>query len=224
LTRGSQNICAIICSARLWKPTKCSGKPMKLNPSLAISLAAISLAAIPVLGTVLSFSYPLPVVAQGSPQAFKFHCGQFDGQPATIAKHSHTPTEIVIIRWTKDMGAYNAYTAQNLCQTVSQRLQVAYANKTLRQLTTGMINGQRVICVAQSRSGGCAPDGLLFATPPGSNARAFLANILYQSKFAPPAPLNGNCVPKRVFDTRKDVIIDMAEFFYQCPTEADGAP
>jgi hypothetical protein len=188
---------------------------MKLNLSLAVTLSTL-----PILGTALGFSSPTPVVAQDSAQATSFYCGRVDNQPATIAK---TPRgEVVMIRWTKDMGNYSP---QTRCQTVSQRFQTAYTNKTLRFLTSGIMNGQRVICVAQSRSGGCASDGLLFTTRPGDNARAFLVNLMNQSKYATAPAIIQNCIPKANYDASKDVTMDINEFLYQCPPEtAESKP
>lgn len=170
------------------------------------------------LGTIASVNSPAQ--AQVSNQGTNFFCGQVDGSPATIAK---TPRgEVVMIKWTKDMGAYNP--AQR-CQMVSQRFQSFYASKSLRFLTSGTLNGQRVICVAQSKFGGCMPNGLLFTLRPGDNSRQFLVSLINQSKYATAPAIIQNCVPKQNYDSvNSDVYIDINEFLYQCPPETEETP
>jgi hypothetical protein len=178
-----------------------------MKPHLFASLLLIASA---VTGSLAAFNQP--VAAQPKPDT-SFVCSEFQGQPATIA---NTPRgQVVMIRWTKDMGVFDA---QGRCQTVSSRFQSAYTNKTLRFLTSGMMNGQRVICVAQNRAGGCAPNGLLFTLRPTDNHRQVLANLIGQSRYASAPAVVQNCVPKREYDLNQDVTIDFNEFIYQCPT------
>jgi hypothetical protein len=170
------------------------------------------------LGTVAAVHQP--VMAQARPtQETSFVCRDFQGQPATIAV---TPRgEVVMIRWTKAMGDFDP---QVRCQTVSSRFQTAYSNKTLRFLTSGLMNGQRVICVAQSRAGGCSPNGLLFTLRPADNHRQVLANLIGQSRYASAPAVIQNCVPKREYNLNTDITIDFQEFLYQCPDAEQEAP
>jgi Circadian oscillating protein COP23 len=175
--------------------------------------ASLLLVASTTMGTVSIARQP--VMAQSKPvQDTKFHCGQFQGAPATIAS---TPRgDVVMVRWTKDMGTFDP---QSRCQAVSTRFQTAYTNKTLRFLTSGVMNGQRVICVAQSRTGGCAPSGLLFTLRPTDNHRQVLVGLINQSRYASTPPILQNCVPKQQYDVNFDVVVDLNEILYQCPAE-----
>jgi hypothetical protein len=153
-----------------------------------------------------------PAVAQAAQTSF--FCGQAEGNPATIAR---TPRgEVVMIRYTKDMGNFDPRTR---CQQVSTRFQSAYTNKTLRFITSGTLNGQRIICVAQNRTSGCKSTGLLFTLRPQDNERQVLASLINQSRYATAPAVIQNCVPKREVDLSQPVTIDINEFLYQCPPE-----
>lgn len=182
-----------------------------MKPHLFTSLLLTAATAVTALGTVAQSQ---PVVAQTNTSQTSFFCGQAEGSPATIAR---TPRgDVVMIRYTKDMGNFDP---QTRCQQVSSRFQTAYVNKTLRFLTSGSLNGQRIICVAQSRTGGCKPTGLLFTLRPQDNERQVLANLINQSRYATAPAIIQNCVPKREVDLSKPVTIDVNEFLYQCPPE-----
>lgn len=158
---------------------------------------------------------PQPVMAQSKPvQETSFICGQFQGMPATIANTPRGP--VVMVRWTKDMGTFDP---QTRCNAVSTRFQNAYNNKTLRFLTSGIMNGQRVICVAQSRNSGCSPNGLLFTLRPTDNHRQVLIGLINQSRYATAPAIVQNCVPKREYNASTPVVVDINELLYQCPAE-----
>jgi hypothetical protein len=154
---------------------------------------------------------PLPLLPLPS-----FNCAQIDGGPATIAKSARNG-EVVMIKWTKDMGSWSP---QSRCEAVSARFQDHYNNKTLRFLTSGKINGQNVICVAQNKFGGCLPNGLLFTIKPADNAPKLLLGLLNQSRYATAPAIIQNCVPKKIYDLNSDIYIDISEFLNQCPAES----
>lgn len=183
-----------------------------------VSPFAATLLVLSTLGTTISGISP--IWAQTPKPETNFFCGQVDGIPATIA---NTPRgEVVMIKWTQDMGAYNP---QLRCQMVSQRFQSFYASKSLRFLTSGKMNGQRVICVAQNKFAGCMPKGLLFTLRPGDDDRQFLANLLNQSKYASAPAILNQCMAKKDYAAGTgEVYIQLDEFLYQCPPELTATP
>ena len=62
------------------------------------------------------------------------------------------------------------------CQEVSKRFESYHRDGTLNFLTTGRMNRQSVVCVAQSQGGPCS--GLLFTLKPGSNPGQTLQKLL----------------------------------------------
>jgi hypothetical protein len=183
---------------------------------LAISMALAVAAALPI-NLFTGSSTPVRGNEVPSSQETSFVCTPVGGSLATVAK---TPRgQLVMISWTKNLGSFDPATR---CQMVSQRFQDHYQSKTLRYMTSGKINGQRVICVAAKRNGGCLSNGLLFTLRPADNSQRILKTLLQQSKYATAPAIIQNCIPKSSYDNVSgDIYIDFAEFLYQCPSESD---
>ncbi|NJM95324.1 MAG: hypothetical protein HC792_02940 [Acaryochloridaceae cyanobacterium CSU_5_19] len=81
----------------------------------------------------------------------KFSCGQSGGAPATVAL---TQRGIVpVIRWSSGYFTEAGFSPEVRCQMVSERFETFYKNGTLDFLTTGKMNGQKVVCVAANKGG-----------------------------------------------------------------------
>ncbi len=103
-----------------------------------------------------------------------FVCGSSNGVPATMAQ---TPRgNVPVIKWVSNYFSDSGWTPQRRCQEVSRKFQAYYQNGTLNYLTTGEINGQPVVCVAQEKEGPCA--GLLFTLKAESNPGETLQRLL----------------------------------------------
>ncbi len=139
----------------------CPMKPQLLTSVLTISAltAATTLTAIET------------TVAQTTAQ---FVCSTSNGIPATVAKTANG--EVPVILWSSDYFNSAGYTPESRCQQVSNRFQTYYGNGSLKFMTTGRINRQNVVCVAELENGPCS--GLLFTLKPGSNPTETLQELL----------------------------------------------
>ncbi|MUG92688.1 hypothetical protein F7734_09575 [Scytonema sp. UIC 10036] len=153
--------------------------------------------------------------AHAKPKATAFVCGQSKGVPATLAQ---TPGgNVPVIRWTSNVFQEAGYDAQTRCKMVSSRFQNYFQNQQLTYLTTGKINGQNVVCVAQVENGGCARDlpeeGLLFTLKPGTNPGQTLRQLM-QVRVKASGPLNESARP---------VYINMEEFVRTTPVDTEAS-
>lgn len=100
----------------------------------------------------------------------QFYCARNQqGIITTFARKSNK--RIPIISWRSTVGQY---TPERRCEEVMRRFQTFSNQGTLRYITTGTINRQNVICVADSTQRSCRPDGLLFTITQSDNPRAVL--------------------------------------------------
>lgn len=130
------------------------------------SLPHILIAASIALGAV---SISPPTYGEGT----SFFCGVCDGVPITFARTAKG--YIPVIRWVSEHFSNSGYTPQKRCQEVSARFQTYYNSGTLNYITAGRMNGQPVVCVADSAGGRCT--GLLFTLKPGSDANSTVRQL-----------------------------------------------
>ncbi|MDB9312116.1 COP23 domain-containing protein [Spirulina sp. CS-785/01] len=125
----------------------------------------------------------------------RFTCGMNvdTGLPTTYAIPNNNPNiGKPIIRWYSRFFSNSGYTPMRRCQEVSARFQRFYQSGQLNYLTTGIVNGQPVVCVASRHGAPCAGDTVLFTLKPGSNAsrtiqrlfniRDGASDVLYESE------------------------------------------
>jgi hypothetical protein len=119
-------------------------------------------------------------------QGVTFYCGtSYDGVPTTFA---NTPRgAISVVRWVSWHFTDSGYSPERRCQEVSGRFQTYKNNGTLNYITTGVMNGQPVVCVSGANGGGC--QGLLFTLKPGSNASRVVQQ-LFDIRAGASGPLN----------------------------------
>lgn len=117
------------------------------------------------------------LVPQSPAQAeqVNFVCRTSNGNPATVAQHSQHG-KVPVIRWVSDYFSGSGYTPQKRCEIVSKKFREYHNQGLLNYLTTGIVNKQPVICVAESKNSGCA--GVLFTLKPGSNKTATLKRLM----------------------------------------------
>jgi hypothetical protein len=148
-----------------------------------------------------------PVKAQAEAPGPKFFCGQSAGVPATLAKTSRG--NVPVILWRSTLGD-GVYTPEVRCSKVTERFQEYFTNGTLKFLTTGIMNKQSVVCVAQYKGGPC--NGLLFTLKPGSNPGQTLKNLM-AVQTGSRGPLN---------ESAARVYIDMDEFLTTAPVDTNA--
>ncbi|MCT7978857.1 COP23 domain-containing protein [Laspinema olomoucense] len=116
----------------------------------------------------LTLAQPQPPVETTS-----FFCGTVEGIPATMAR---TPNgEMPMVIWDKNAIKDPEINAQQQCEEVSNRFQTYYDNGTLNYITSGIMNGELVACVAPGENAPCS--GILFPLSGGSNPRGMLQRM-----------------------------------------------
>ncbi|HEY9849963.1 MAG TPA: CHAT domain-containing protein [Leptolyngbyaceae cyanobacterium] len=106
--------------------------------------------------TVFAFTLSFASVGErsGAAPTPNFFCGIKDGVPTTIAHTSRG--DVPVIRWVSDYFSNAGYTPQRRCIEVSEKFQTFYNNGTLNYITTGVINRQPVVCVAETPGSPCS--------------------------------------------------------------------
>lgn len=147
---------------------------------------------IPILVAALGFSsavaFPTAAQAQNrsrnnpSNQATAFQCIAQGRGFATVAVRGTKRSNPMIMWESHAFGSQ--YTPQHRCRTVSNKLTRAVAQNggrlTKLLLTTGLVNGQTVICYVNTGVQGCNPSNTLFTLKPenAKNPGAALASVL----------------------------------------------
>lgn len=112
---------------------------------------------------------PLPSLAGSDIQ---FSCKQVQGKNGLIPItyiHSKSRTNMGRIPWDEILGGQNPL---QRCQQATERLQEAVDKNQLNIITTGTINGQKVICTTDKYNGACQI--ILFSLEPNENEREIL--------------------------------------------------
>jgi hypothetical protein len=104
-----------------------------------------------------------------------FYCDTSTGQPVTVYRNASGGLE-PWIRWTSEFFKKSGYNSVDRCREVSGRLETYRQQKSLRFITVGIINRQRVVCTASQVNGRC--EGLIFTLKPGQDAVKTLVNLL----------------------------------------------
>jgi hypothetical protein len=115
---------------------------------------------------------PQPTQAQTQPQ---FVCGMSMGKPATLVRTQRGQT-VTLIVWTNQDFTASGWTPERRCQAISTRFQRFNSNGQLKQLKTGTVSGQPVICAANNNV--CSSSTVLITLPRGTNANATLDRLL----------------------------------------------
>ncbi|MCM1983241.1 COP23 domain-containing protein [Lyngbya confervoides] len=147
--------------------------------------------------------------AFANPTGAKFLCKNYGGVPTTMARTSRGEARVIAWR-TREFG--EDYPPQVRCDIVSKRFQEFYEKGTLNFLTTGIINRQPVVCVAQHKGGACSD--LLFTLRPGSNPGLTLQRLL-DVRVRASGPLN---------ESASRTYIDMEEFLATAPIIGNSTP
>lgn len=135
---------------------------------------------IKVISSLLSISATIAAtLIPNSPalsQQTSFFCGTEDGYPATIVQ-SPQHGDVTIIKWKSDRTASIGYDNQTRCNIVSEKFQNFYSQGNLKQLTTGRVNRQPVICVVPNKEAPCNENSMLYTLNPESDANKTLQQL-----------------------------------------------
>jgi Circadian oscillating protein COP23 len=174
-----------------------------MNAPVLASISA-SLLAGAALFTAIS-----PVAAQ--PSDAKFMCGTSQGAPATVVQTARG--KITVIRWVSNVFGGD-YSPDYRCRVVSAKFQQFHQDGKLNYLTTGISNGQPVICVANVKGGSCS--GVLFTLKPGRDPLNTLTRLMNVRVQAGPA-LNESTAGSS--EVGSEQYVDVANFLSTAPTD-----
>jgi Circadian oscillating protein COP23 len=139
--------------------------------------------AVGVIALSLIASMPFTPSAQAEVQSnHRFFCGKSRNAatggiiPTTIARTQRG--NVLMIYWKSNFftNSLSDYTPESRCIEVSRRFQTFYSKGNLTYLTTGKINDQNVICVAEEYGGPCK--GLLLTLESKDNPQQVLRDLM----------------------------------------------
>ncbi|MBW4495264.1 MAG: COP23 domain-containing protein [Oscillatoria princeps RMCB-10] len=179
---------------------------------MKVQLLGQRLALAAALGATATIAVETGLIAgAAAQQKNQFYCDTSKSPPATIVR---TPRgNVPVIRWTSDVFP-PPLTPEERCKIVSQRFQEFQNQNKLRYITTGQMNGQLVVCVANRKDGDCT--GLLFTLKPGSDPRSTLERLLNYKALAGGNPLNQS--------SSERLYVDMEEIINTAPVAGGSAP
>jgi Circadian oscillating protein COP23 len=91
---------------------------------------------------ILASKFGLPEIVNAQQVKVAFFCGNYEGKPTTVAQAAQGDVPIIV--WATEKGG--GWTPQKRCEEVSKKFQDFYNQGMLNYLTTGIKNGQKVIC------------------------------------------------------------------------------
>jgi hypothetical protein len=177
-----------------------------MNPLTTASISASLLAGAAVLAVIS------PVAAQSG--GAKFSCGTNQGTPATVVETSRG--NITVIRWISGVFG-EEYSPEYRCRVVSAKFQQFQKDGQLNYLTTGVANGQPIVCVAKTKGGPCT--GVLFTLKPGSDPLNTLTRLMNVRVQAGPSLNESTGGSSTIGDEQ---YIDVANFLSTAPTDSSS--
>lgn len=131
---------------------------------------------------VATLSMNLPAHARPA----QYNCGVINGIPTTVAR---TPKgTVAVITWKSNHFSNSGFSPLKRCQAVSARFQKHSNQGSLRFITIGTMNNQKVMCVAQKIKGACRSDGLLLTLEPQDNPQQVIRDLFNVSRGASSGP------------------------------------
>lgn len=131
----------------------------------------VTLASLTTLATITTLVQP------SNGQGTNFYCGKSKGIPVTFAR-TQDGRKVTIINWTSNSYFPPPWTAQKRCQEVSRRFQRSNDNGTLKNITTGTLRGEPVVCAGTKKNTICTDRNLLFTLKRGVNPGETLRRLL----------------------------------------------
>ena len=127
------------------------------------------------ISLTVAFSVP-KITPAHSIDDVQFICDTSKSIPVTYILTSKENIEF--IGWESQAFLNSGYSPKLRCQIVSARLQRAWDAQTMRYMTTGKMNGQKVICFAKTRDSGCTPGSLLITLEYKDNPNKVLVELV----------------------------------------------
>ena len=134
-----------------------------------------------------------------------YECVNQNGKYQTVAYTRNGPVRL--IQWSSEFFSSSGYTPEMRCALVTDRFQRHYNANTLKFVTTGRINNQPVICVAEKVGNDyvCKSNGLLLTLEPRDNPTQILRSLFDLAARTSSGPLRRG----------GQVVIDLEDFLNQ---------
>lgn len=97
-------------------------------------------------GTAEPTAQPEEAAPVPEPAALVFRCTAFNGSPTTMVQTQRG--DLPLIAWRSEYFSNSGYSPQARCQIVSDRFQEHAERGNLRYISHGVLNAQKVLCVA----------------------------------------------------------------------------
>lgn len=146
-----------------------------------------------------------------------FFCGTKDGVPTTVAQTSRG--DVPVIRWVSDYFSGAGYTPQKRCLEVSERFQNFYNNGMLNYITTGVINRQPVVCVAETPGSTCSE--VLFTLEKNDDPNVVMQQLFNVRIRATAAAITRGGSP---VNQNQPIYIDVNDYLNKTPVEEGISP
>ena len=104
----------------------------------------------------------------------EYRCIERHGYPTTLADTSRGTIELIV--WKKEYFSRSGYTPARRCREVTNRFQHHSDADNLRYISTGNMNGYKIICVSD-KSGNCQPNGLLITIQHDDNPEKVMRDL-----------------------------------------------
>lgn len=149
-----------------------------------------------------------------------FYCGKSNGVPTTFVR-TQDGKKVPMVRWVSSSYFPPPWTAQRRCQEVSRRFQKNYDNGTLRQIKTGVLRGEPVVCAAVNQNNPCTDRTLLFTVKRGSNPNAIVRKLFDRRALAAGNALNESG-PSPNINPNDEINIDIDQYLKNAPANSEG--
>jgi len=175
---------------------------MLIKRSIAVLTAAVSVASTASLFVFSSLMGLDQSAMAESPAVISFECQFKQGRYTTVATKAGKSVDFFI--WNSDRFIAAGYSNERRCSLVSERLESYSSAGELKQLTHGIMNGEKVICTALTNKGRCHK--LVYTLHPEDNAKDKLQALISFAK--------GN-VSTSIYEAPERFYLDVDKYFYE---------
>lgn len=140
-----------------------------------------------ILGSISTFYQPSQAQQITTQQRVRFYCGQYQGEPATLADHPERGI-VPLIVWRTDHFSSSGYPPQRRCRIVSTKFQQNLETGQLMHIVSGIAeNKLPVLCASKQKHSEmvrCNKSHVLMTLRPEDNSQAFIRIIHAQNTSA----------------------------------------
>ena len=162
-----------------------------------------------VLAVVSSLSV-IPLQPSYAIEGKKFYCSQEGGVPVTIV-NSDSQGPKTFIKW---IVGFKNFTPARRCEIVSEKLNSYHDNGRIYfKLPKSLVNGQKVICITNTKSEECSGKNVLVTLERNANSQAILEKLVAFRNGASnqPLPLSGVSGCQSLSSDRNGIYLDIEQ-------------